>query len=45
VKAGLLDKMPQVNNAIIPEGPAASGQTNAHKEDTPYERNEDTFSR
>ena len=35
VKAGLLDKMPQVNDPVIPEGPAAPGQTNAHREDTP----------
>ena len=35
VNAGLLDKMPEVNNPVIPEGPAAPGQTNAHREDTP----------
>lgn len=35
VKAGLLDKMPEVNDPVIPEGPAAPGQTNAHREDTP----------
>ena len=35
VKAGLLDKTPEVNNLVIPEGPAAPSQTNAHREDTP----------
>ena len=27
--------MPQIDHTVIPEGPAAPGQTNAHKEDTP----------
>ena len=35
VKAGLLDEVPHVDNPEVPEGSAAPGQTNAHKEDTP----------
>ena len=35
VKAGLLDEVPHVYNPEVPEGSAAPGQTNAHKEDTP----------
>lgn len=35
VKAGLLDEVPHVDNPDLPEGSAAPGQTNAHKEDTP----------
>ena len=35
VKAGLLNKMPQVNVLVIPDRPAPPGQTNAHRQDTP----------
>lgn len=35
VKAGLLDEVPRVDNPQVPDGPAAPGQTDAHKEDTP----------
>lgn len=34
VKAGLLDDMPHTDNPPILEGPAASGQTNAHHQET-----------
>ena len=34
VQAGLLDEiLPHTDNPPIPEGPAASGQTNAHRQD------------
>jgi len=35
VEAGLLDELPQVENPPVPEGPAAPGQPDAHREDTP----------
>ena len=35
VKAGLLDEEPHVDNPQMPHGPAAPGQTNAHREDSP----------
>lgn len=35
VKAGLLDGIPQVENPPVPDGSAAPGQSNAHREDTP----------
>lgn len=35
VEAGLLDEVPRVDNPQVPDGPAAPGQTDAHKEDTP----------
>jgi hypothetical protein len=34
VKAGLLEKIPDVENPPVPEGPAAPGQTQAHSGDT-----------
>lgn len=34
VEARLLDEMPHVHHPTIPEGPAARGQTLAHREDT-----------
>ena len=34
VQAGLLNEMPHTDNPPIPEGPAAPGQTNAHRQDT-----------
>ena len=35
VKAGLLDAVPEVDNPPVPDGPAAPGQPDAHREDTP----------
>ena len=35
VEAGLLDEIPQVGNPPVPNGPAAPGQPDAHREDTP----------
>ena len=34
VQAGLLDEIPHTDNPPVPEGPAAPGQTNAHRQDT-----------
>jgi len=34
VKAGLLEEMPHTNNPPVPQGPAAPGQTDAHREDS-----------
>ena len=35
VKAGLLDEIPDVENPPLPDGSAAPGQPDAHREDTP----------
>lgn len=35
VEAGLLDEIPQVDNPLVPDGPAAPGQPEVHREDTP----------
>ena len=35
VKAGLLEKIPDIENPPVPEGPATTGQTQAHCVDTP----------
>lgn len=35
VEAGLLDEIPQVGNPPVPNGPAAPGQPDVHREDTP----------
>ena len=35
VKAGLLEKIPGIENPPVPEGPATTGQTQAHCVDTP----------
>ena len=35
MKAGLLNKMPQINDPVISDRPAAPGKTNAHRQDTP----------
>ena len=37
VEAGLLDEIPQVDNPPVLDGPAAPGQPDAHREDTPYD--------
>ena len=34
VKAGLLEEMPHTDNPPVPQGPAAPGQTDAHREDS-----------
>ena len=34
VKAGKLNKVPKVDNQPVPQGPAAPGQTDAHRQDT-----------
>ena len=34
VQDGLLDEIPHTDNSPVPEGPAAPGQTNAHRQDT-----------
>ena len=34
VQAGLLDEIPHTDSPQVPEGPAAPGQINAHREDT-----------
>ena len=34
VQAGLLDEIPHTDSPPVPEGPAAPGQINAHREDT-----------
>ena len=34
VQAGLLDEIPNSDSPPVPEGPAAPGQTNAHRQDT-----------
>ncbi len=34
VKAGMLDKVPVVDNPPVPRGPAAPCQTDAHRQDT-----------
>ena len=34
VKAGMLDKVPVVDNPPVPRGPAAPGQTDAHRQYT-----------
>ena len=34
VQARLLDEIPHTDNSPVPEGPAAAGQTNAHRQDT-----------
>ena len=46
VQAGLLDEIPHTDSPPVPEGPAAPGQTNAHRQDTndePMRLNEDFF--
>ena len=35
VEAGLLDELPQVESPPVPEGPAAPGQPDAHRENNP----------
>ena len=35
MKAGLLEKIPDIENPPVPEGPATTGETQAHCVDTP----------